>query len=162
MNNPSFNTKRLRSRGFSLVEVTFALAVISFAGTVLLGLLAESVSTFHQAMGNTAEADIVQSISNDLRMDNFSELTGYVTSPPVYYYDREGTLLPSQSGYFYEASVTISQVSNQNSPTTLDPSGNTAVAAYGIAVTITNLGDQTAYTLQHPHVYSLIIANNGL
>lgn len=161
MNRHFRNRRAFESRAFSLVEVVIALGVISIACVSLLGVLADCVTTFHQAMANTSEADIVQSIANDLRLDNFSDLATYVTSPPTYYYDHEGTLLTNQTGYFYQATVTLSQVSSQNSPTTLDPT-TTTTAGYNVVVTITNVGDNTAYTQQHPHVYALIIANNGL
>jgi uncharacterized protein (TIGR02598 family) len=167
------NRRTCQSRGFSLVEVTIALAVISFSCTCLLGLLAVNVTSFHQAMGNTSEADIVQSISNDLRLNSFSILKTYDSTlagsvtPPIYYYDHEGTLLPDKTGYFYQATLTVSQVTSQNSPTSLDPTVSPAtasspVAAYNIVVTITNAGDNSIYTQQHPHVYSFIVANNGL
>jgi uncharacterized protein (TIGR02598 family) len=162
MTRNHLNGRMHQARGFSLVEVTLALAVISFSCTCLLGLLAVNVTSFHQAMGNTSEADIVQSISNDLRLDNFSTLATYASTPPKYYYDHEGTLLPNQTGFFYQATVTVSQVTSQNSPTSLDPTGATSIAAYNVVVTISNAADNSAYTQQHPHVYSFIVANNGL
>jgi uncharacterized protein (TIGR02598 family) len=159
--NRDLSTRLIAGRqGFSLIEVAFALAVIGFSSMILLGLLPTGLATFHEAMSNTVEPEIVQSISNDLRLDNFSTLGSYALSPPTYYYDHDGTLLPGQTGSFYQAQVAFVPVTVQNSPAALNSQG--AAAAYNVTVTITNMAQGSVSTVQHPHLYSLIIANNGL
>src|SRR5271156_3181044 len=92
MNAQIAKIRRKRCAGFNLVEIAMALAIISFSCTCLLGLLPASLTAFHQAMGNTIESQIVQSISNDLELDAFSSLTSS-TFPTTYYYDSEGQAL---------------------------------------------------------------------
>jgi uncharacterized protein (TIGR02598 family) len=162
MNRDFSKWKRAGRQGFSLIEIAFALAVIGFSSMILLGLLPTGLATFHEAMSNTVEPEIVQSISNDLRLDNFSTLASYAAAPPTYYYDHDGTLLPGQTGSFYQAQVTFVPVTASNSPAALDPQGATTTSAYNITVTITNIAQTSSYAVQHPHLYSLIIANNGL
>jgi len=146
--------QRKRCAGFNLVEIAMALAIVSFSCTCLLGLLPASLTAFHQAMGNTIESQIVQSMSNDLELDAFSSLTSS-SFPTTYYYDSEGQALPSSTGYYYKATVAFVQVTTSNSPVNLPGTAN-AVAAYNVSVSVSYAG------LAHPHVYSFIIANNGL
>ena len=150
------NFRRRSLRGFSLIETAVALAIVSFSCTCLLSLLPASLNAFHQAMGNTVESQIVQSISNDLELDNFSTLTGYVTSPPTFYYDHEGQLLPNPTGACYTVTVGMNKVTSVNSPADLDSASATSVAAYNVSVSISSTSQP------HAHVYSVIIANNGL
>jgi uncharacterized protein (TIGR02598 family) len=154
MNAQIAKIRRKRCAGFNLVEIAMALAIISFSCTCMLGLLPASMTAFHQAMGNTIESQIVQSISNDIELDAFSSLTSS-TFPTTYYYDNEGQTLPSSAGAYYTATVTFSQVTTNNSPANL-PGTSSTVAAYNVSVSVAYAG------LSHPHVYSFIIANNGL
>ncbi len=159
MNLREAHLSKKRTHGFNLIEVTVALAVISFSCTLLLGLLPASMSAYHQAMGNTVEAEIVQSISNDLALDKFSTLTGYASTPtsiPTYFYDNEGGALPTTTGHFYQATFTLSQITSSNSPSNIDPA-NASTGAYLITVTISN----TAMGSSQPHTYSFVLANNG-
>lgn len=154
-------SRRRDCRGFSLVEVAIALAVIGFSCACLIGLLPVGLLTFRQAMGNTVESEIVQSISNDLRLDNFSTLVSYASSSPSYYYDHDGAVVAQKADAFYQAQLLLTPVGSSNSPVALTSSSAAATPAYNITVTITNVA-QSSYDVQHPHLYSLIIANNGL
>jgi uncharacterized protein (TIGR02598 family) len=147
--------RRKRCAGFNLVEIAMALAIISFSCTLLLGLLPASLTAFHQAMGNTIESQIVQSLSNDLELDAFSSLTS-TTFPTNYYYDSEGQALPNSTGAYYTATVTFVQVTTSNSPVNLPGTTLNPIAAYNVSVSVSYAG------LAHPHVYPFIIANNGL
>jgi uncharacterized protein (TIGR02598 family) len=147
------------TQGFNLIEVTVALAVISFSCTCLLGLLPASMSAYHQAMGNTVEAEIVQSISNDLALDKFSTLAAYAATPttiPTYYYDNEGGGLPSTAGHFYQATFILTQITSLNSPANIDPVSG-SIGAYIVTVSISN----TAMGTSTPHTYTFVLANNG-
>jgi uncharacterized protein (TIGR02598 family) len=142
--------------GFNLVEIAMALAIVSFSCTCLLGLLPASLTAFHQAMGNTIESQIVQSISNDLELEAFSSLTSTTyTTTATYYYDGEGQALPSSAGVYYTATVNSAKVTSTISP--VDLSGTPgSPAAYNVTVKISYAG------LAQPHVYCFIIANSGL
>jgi hypothetical protein len=117
------------------------------------------MSAYHQAMGNTVEAEIVQSISNDLALNKFSTLAGYASAPgtiPTYYYDNEGGALPGTSGHIYQATFTLTQITSANSPANIDPVSG-AIGAYLVTVSIAN----TAMGTSAPHTYSFVLANNG-
>ena len=156
--------RRERCAGFNLVEIAMALAIISFSCTCLLGLLPASLTAFHQAMGNTIESQIVQSISNDVALNNFSALSSS-NFPVYYYYDHEGQLLSSSAtssppaGYFYTAQVAFTTVTSSNSPADLSAS---PTPAYKVNVTITNVAQSASLSAAKAHVYSFIVANNGL
>lgn len=142
-----------------------AIGILGFVMVTMIGLLPGGLANFKQAMGNTIESQIVQSLSNDLLLDNFSVLSTYAQATPstqVYYYDNEGSQLPSSTNHVYQATLTLTAVDNTNSPITYYNSTTTSPAAYNVTITITNASDNTGYTQQHPHQYSLIIANNGL
>jgi hypothetical protein len=110
-------------------------------------------------MGNTIESEIVQTVSNDLALDNFSTLASYATTPttsPTFYFDNEGQQLSSSAGYYYSAKLTFTQVTNQNSPANLDPASS-SIGAYNVSVSVS-----TSATPAQAHNYSFVIANNGL
>ena len=170
MHRFSKNRNKGFSQGFSLVEVAMALGVVSFVMVTLVGLLPGGLTSFKQAMANTIDSQIVQSLTNDLLLDNFSNLVTYVPTgakaTPVYYYDSEGVQCPSQTGAIYKATIALSPIDSTNSPVTFNNNDSSAspasIAAYCLVITITNVSDNTSLTLQHPHKYSIIIANNGL
>ena len=141
------NTKSTNRRaGFSLVEVAMSLAIVGFACVALIGMIPMGLTSFHQAMGNTIEADIVQNLSNDMLLANFSDLYQYSyqnsalkggTANQTYYYDSEGTpwTASSQLPMVYTAVVTLTPItssataSTSNSPMGLTvSSGNSGVS----------------------------------
>ncbi len=69
-----------RSRGFSLVEVCFALAVVSFALTTIMGLLPSGLNMLHQGAKLTTEAQIMQSLSGEVQMLDYSKVARYRTT----------------------------------------------------------------------------------
>ena len=153
-------SKRFRnSGGFSLVEVALAMGIVSFAMVSLMGMLPIGLASFKLAMTNTIESQIVQSLSNDLLLANFSAVSGY--NGQTYYYDNQGQPLTSATGAIYRAKVSVGAVSGG----TVTGSSSimiSAASASKVTVTISNESDKSGYTLQHPHQYSVIIANNGL
>jgi len=155
---------RHNRKGFSLVEVAMAIGILGFVMVTLIGLLPAGLSSFKQAMGNTIESQIVQNVSNDLLLSNFSVLATYAQSPTpqTYYYDNEGTQLPSSTGYVYKASIALTAIDNPNSPITYYNNTTTVPPAYNVTITLTSATDQSVYTQQHAHIYSIIVANNGL
>ncbi len=170
MSRFSKNRNKRFSQGFSLVEVAMALGVVSFVMVTLVGLLPGGLTSFKKAMANTIESQIVQSLTNDLLLNNFSNLVAYAPTgakaTPTYYYDSEGVQFPSQTGAIYKATITLSLLDSTNSPVSFNNNDISAspasIAAYCLVITITNVSDNTSLTLQHPHKYSIIIANNGL
>jgi len=162
-----------RCRGFSLVEVAMSLAIVGFACVAMLGLIPMGLISFHRAQGNTIEADIVQNLTNDILLANFSNL--YTYNNVTYYYDNEGTLLGNSAtgslpaNTVYKAKVTLAAVSNSTgsgisyAPAALEnagvQSGTSTVntSAYNVTITITSVGNST-----QSDPFSVIVSNNNL
>lgn len=159
----AFMRTRLKSKnrnpenGFSLVEVAMALAVMAFACVSLIGLIPFGLTSFHQAMGSTIEADVVQDLTNDMLLANFSDLYQYSyqnsTNPAnqTYYYNNEGAPLTVSTpgvapvGTVYTAVVTISPISSNSSSATSNSPVNLFVSSSGNGVS--TAGTPTAATI---------------
>ena len=62
-------------RGFSLIEVTIAMGVVSFALIALFGLLPTGLSTFRSSIDRSVASQIAQNIISQARQTDFSSLT---------------------------------------------------------------------------------------
>lgn len=74
--------------GFSLVEVTIAIGIVSFALLSLLGLLPMGLIVLRDAADQTACAHIVQKVRGDLTHLSSEEVQNYVTEKK--YFNFEG------------------------------------------------------------------------
>lgn len=109
-------SKSKRGFGFTLVEVTLALGLLSFGLVAIYGLLPVGLSTFRESVSDTVQTTVTQSISTLVHQTKFSNITGGqdrvasllqsgeepVSVDPVYYYfDDEGTRIsdPRMSAY---------------------------------------------------------------
>ncbi len=138
-----------------------SLAILGFASISLIGMIPIGITSFHQAMGNTVEAEIVQNLSNDILLADANGLGQYTSQP--FYYDSMGVPLSSSANAVYTATITMVPVSSANSPTSL--------AYNGGVVTSTSGANTSAYNLTisilcvnsplQPHKYSVIVANNN-
>lgn len=85
---------------FSLVEVTLALGLVSFAFVAILGLLPTGLTSLRDSMNQTVEAQILRSISSQCVVSDFNHL-----STNGLYFNDEG--LPSTaSSSFFSVKVT--------------------------------------------------------
>ncbi len=84
-----------QNRGFSMVEVTMALGLISFAMLGVLGLLPVGLSTVQQAMVQTGEAGIARQIRSDLQQISLTSLPTFASQPK--YYTPQGIRVASAS-----------------------------------------------------------------
>ncbi len=89
--------------GFSLVEVTIALGLVTFIAVSVIGLLPTGLSSMRDAVNQTVEAQIVRSIAGQSVVANFANLT----SGSPYYFDHEGQSMASGADAAY--TVTVSQ-----------------------------------------------------
>jgi prepilin-type N-terminal cleavage/methylation domain-containing protein len=93
-----------RRRGFSLVEVVIALAVISSAFLVVFGLLGVGLNSFHQSKAITVSSEIAQQVYSQLESIQFANLVGTNDGLPS---SRGATLAnppaPTHHTYFYSA-----------------------------------------------------------
>lgn len=103
----------LEKRGFSLVEVTLAIAIVAFAFVSLLGLLPTGLNIFKQAMDTSVSAQIAQRVAGELQqtdyftllknctpnLTNFDDTDTEFGVLPSRYFDDQGTEIPvAQSG----------------------------------------------------------------
>ena len=115
----------LRGSGFSLIEVVLALAVVSFCGVTMLGLLSAGLSSFQHSEELSAGASIRNQIVQDLQQAgwaaNLYQYFGIDSSAAnttstwvnngspksqTQYFDGEANLLPSSDGAVFKAMVT--------------------------------------------------------
>ncbi len=85
-------------RGFSLVEVIVALGVMSFAASGLIGLLSVGVGLSRNFMNITAESQVVQAVSNELQLMDYSAVVGgsaTFTGTFPRFYDEGGAFIQS-------------------------------------------------------------------
>ncbi|MEM8953558.1 MAG: Verru_Chthon cassette protein B [Verrucomicrobiota bacterium] len=104
---------------FSLAEVTLALALVTVALIPVASLIILGVETMRESIEETAVARILESISGDLRMSNFADLSQIDNSKR--FFDQEGTDvtgLPEASNAIYTARIIVS-----NTPSDVDLPG---------------------------------------
>ena len=86
-----------RSMGFSLVEVTMAIGIVSFVFLTTLGLIPTGLKTFHSAIDTSVGSQIFQRVINETQQTDFDTLVGSV--PAIRYFDEQGNeLAPSLAG----------------------------------------------------------------
>ena len=97
-------------RAFSLIEVTLALGVVSFALVSLMGLLPIGLISVREAMSQTACTHIVQRMSADMEMMTPGDLNDYVNKPK--YFDYNGGYLEngSQSSATFVANLSTNDL----------------------------------------------------
>ena len=102
------------ARGFTLIEVVFAIGI---AATVLIGLVALvpfGTSTMREAMNNTIESRIMQQLTSELQTTDWgidenyrAELTDKLQEQ-IRYYDDQGTEMAVPGEHIYTARVLLS------------------------------------------------------
>lgn len=80
-------------RGFSLIEVTIAMAIASVALVTLVGLLPQGMDTMREAGDMAIEARIHQQLLGEIQMADFDRLDSY--DGVEVYYDIQGEELGS-------------------------------------------------------------------
>ena len=90
-------TQRKRA-GFSLIEVTLAIAIVAFAFIALIGLLPAGMSVFNQTMDSTNEMRISSDITALLQATEYNKIP---TNPDIvkniYYFDVDGALVDTDN-----------------------------------------------------------------
>jgi uncharacterized protein (TIGR02598 family) len=95
------NSRTLRSTGFSLVEVTFALGVAGFCLIAVFGLLPVGMRTNQDAISQTASTVILAAVIADMRATPKSATASTqfgvsFGSEKKLYFDGEGAFVPDQ------------------------------------------------------------------
>ena len=88
-------TKRLQ--GFSLVEVTLAIAIIATAFIALLGLIPAGLQIFRTTVDATNITRITTHVTTMLQATEYLKLADLNTAYPLFYYDADGGFLDSDT-----------------------------------------------------------------
>lgn len=97
-----------RTRGFTLVEVTMSIGIVSFALLTMIGLLPAGLGSLRDSNQQSINAQILQRTSSGLVVAGFSnraDFSGF--SGTNLYFDGEAQLLASSAGARYQAAVTV-------------------------------------------------------
>lgn len=142
-----------KARGFSLVEVTIALGLISFAVLSMMGLMASGLTSVRYSMDKTVEAQILRSIGARSVVANFSDLA--VATPLMF--DEQGQ--PTDSANLARFYVTVA-LSNPIFPgsTNVPVAGWTTVAQ---TLRVEIVSKPTPSAAGTTNFHSLVIANSG-
>jgi uncharacterized protein (TIGR02598 family) len=88
--------------GFSLVEITLALGIVSLSLVSLIGLLPAGLGVLRESMDQTVHAAIVQRVASGLTLAEFEKLES-----DTLYFDQEGQLLDTSTDPEARYKVTI-------------------------------------------------------
>lgn len=148
--------------GFSLVEVTLALGIVSFSLLTMVGVMPVGLSTLKQATEQTTESQIVQKIGCEAYLTSFSKL-GTSFSGRTFYYDERGKLLaaspasaPAGTRYWAKASVVDSVF-----PGSANAGSQGAMANSLVLMRIDILSGPSEELARSTNSYSIQIANAG-
>ena len=139
-----------RRNGFSLVEVTIALGLISFALISILGLIPTGLSTLRQSMNQTVEAQIVRTIGAQAVLTSYTNL-----AMSGAYFDDEGLPVAAASGACYIVNVT-----KANSVFPGSTNAN-ALASSLTALNIQIVAKPNPAAAGKTNLYTLLVANSG-
>ncbi|GAT33591.1 Verru_Chthon cassette protein B [Terrimicrobium sacchariphilum] len=147
------DSRALRRSGFTLIEVTISLGIVAFAMVSLVGLLPAGLSNFRMAMSQTIESQIVQGLSEEIALTDFSNLADL--EGRKFTYDNSGvTTRTGDPATIYTATVKLEPVDSLSSyPVRLQDSASRN-EAYNVRIQISRV-NQT----QQINQYSLIVAN---
>ncbi len=96
-----------RSGGFTLVEVTMAIGIISFALLTMIGLMPAGLGALRDSTQQSINAQILQQISSGLVVKSFESRTDFSGFGGTnLYFDQEAQPLANSSGARYRAAVT--------------------------------------------------------
>ena len=135
----------LWKRGFSLVEVTLAVGVVSFALMSVIALIPTGLSSFKVAMDNSVGSQIVERIVNELQQTDFNTLCPTKSLPMVRspyqkrYFDDQGNEVTvsggtsaKPSGSIYEAQILLTN------PTSLPGDGGSSNNLATVSIILVN------------------------
>jgi uncharacterized protein (TIGR02598 family) len=179
MQRDSVHCRFLRIRAFTLVEVTLAMGIMSFAMVTLVGLLPVGMQVFREAIDTTVKAQIVQSITSMAEQTDLCSLgsgtavakkvSAELTSPearvaagPVYYYFNDQGGQVSREEAIYTAAVVYWQPPAGGQQSNL-PTGTTSSSFATLWIDIyNNKGVMTGGgPAGKPQTFSLHLADYG-
>lgn len=91
-----YHQKSQKLNGFSLVEVTLAMAIAAVALVTLLGMIPQGLATMNEASDLAIGGRIHQQLLNEIQMADFEVIERY--DGMVVYYDSQGEEIEAQRG----------------------------------------------------------------
>jgi len=143
--------------GFTLVEVTMAIGIISFAFVATIGLLPVGLSVSRQAIETTIQSQIVQQLTTQALQTDFSQLEklGDPSKAEPYYFDDQGKAT-GEVGSLYKATF-------QPVPPTTDlPDGVSTRKLKTVTISIENTRGSAAQAAANSKKFTILIPDNGL
>lgn len=140
-----------RRRAFSLVEVTLALGISSFALLTILGLMPTGLQTMRQAMDSTVESQIVREIRAKVQQTSFASLSSSFTDRE-FFFSEAGT--PTEKNATDKRYTVKTSVEEPVYPGSQEARAG-SMSSIAIEIT-TGLGEVKAVRRQH-----LLVANHG-
>lgn len=140
---PACQSPSRLSHGFSLIEVTIALGIVSFALIALFGLLPTGLTTFRSSIDRSVASQIAQNIISQARQTEFSSLSTLATpagSPKKFTEDGDETTDAAKTIYVAKIEVETS-VSLPAAP-----APNTSMAKIRVRVVNSPSGGEAAIT----------------
>ncbi|PTX93015.1 hypothetical protein DB345_15365 [Spartobacteria bacterium LR76] len=147
------DSRAFRSSGFTLIEVTISLGIVAFVMVSLVGLLPAGLSNFQTAISQTIESQIVQGLSEEIALTDFSNLSDLAGKK--FTYDNSGiSTIAGDPATIYTATVKLEAVDSLASyPVRLQDSA-ARNEAYNVRIQISRVNQP-----QQINQYSLIVAN---
>lgn len=136
---------KARRQGFSLVEVTLAIGVVSFVMVSLMALLPVGLNAFQDSMEGTVSAQVAQRLIAEARQADFAGLQAGVQSER--YFSVEGIEVSEPSDAVMSARVTVQD--NPLMPGSDNPSLNLKVLRLDL---VRNPGGALAAPYDQPEV----------
>ena len=138
-------------RGFSLIEVTMAIGIVSFCLLTVMGLLSVGSSTLKQAVDQTVESQIAQKLAGEILLTPYSQLTKYAGTN--IYFDDAGSSVAAVSDPRYKVQIFLT---NPNYPGSANAPANTPIAnsMQTVQMNIVKMPGESAsnrYTVQVPN-----------
>ena len=147
--------RRLGLGGFTLVEVTLAIGIISFAFVAMFGMLPVGLSVSRQAMDTTIEAQIVQQMKTQALQTDFSRLDELDDADELYF-DDQGKQVEEANGIFRAKFASVSA-------NTRLPDGSSTSRLKTVTILVANTkGTSETTGSREPKKFTTLIPDNGL
>jgi len=133
----------LRSAAFSLVEVTLALGIVSFAVLPILGTLSFGLTAIHDAKKDMTHTQVIAQVESTLLQTPFDTMDSFASSGP-FFFDQVGRQLDSVTRALYSATVAVTPGSGDTYPGA--PSG-LSTSAKAVKITVSTVRPGTTHAL---------------
>jgi uncharacterized protein (TIGR02598 family) len=150
---------RFSKGAFTLVEVTLAIGIISFAFVAMFGMLPVGLNVSRQAMDTTIEAQIVQQMKTQALQTDFSML-GTLSDAADVYFDDQGKQVEQSAGLYRAGFSSVSEDTLLPDGT---PNGTVTRQLKNVTIFIENTkGAAQSANSKEPKKFTILIPNNGL